>query len=325
VPGESSLINGLAEYGMDIAHSPLLFQGGNLLAVRNPQTGERLLLIGESEIHRNTALGLTPDQTLQAFRIEFGVDRCEVLPAVSFHIDYDVSIRAHDGKLIAFVNEQSSAVRLIIECGIRALRSHELLSEFDAEAAMKHLNAGRTADLLQILNKVISANQPHHGHYPLSLAQRFSVRAEDSGVGNFQRFLLAIDWLTATSMPNSNVERDPNLRVYHDAIRDQQAARLQLHERLEQLGFALVPVPGMVDPTRGIVYVNGIHDSSRYIMPVYGGLYALLDEAAGKAFSQALGPQVEITTILSSESQRRSGGIHCSCSAYPQLGSRETR
>ena len=87
---------------------------------------------------------------------------------------------------------------------------------------------------------------------------------------------------------------------------------------LEHLGLQVVRVPGISDTDRGISYINGLHDRSRYLMPAWGGLYEPLDRAARAAFEAGLGPQVEVVPILSSESQRRGGAVRCTVSALPK-------
>ena len=76
---------------------------------------------------RNTALGLSASQVLEAFRSELGVDRCVVLPSISFHIDYDVTFRSQPEGILAFINDTGEAVRIIIEEGLRALEEHRHL------------------------------------------------------------------------------------------------------------------------------------------------------------------------------------------------------
>src|SRR5262249_6393379 len=107
VPGDTFVAESLQSAGLRVAQSPLLVQGGNLYAASGPASGERVLLIGEAEVCRNVSLGLARDQVIEAFRVEFGVDRCVVLPAVSFHIDFELTIRAHEGRLLAFVNDSA--------------------------------------------------------------------------------------------------------------------------------------------------------------------------------------------------------------------------
>lgn len=87
MPAESYLMDGLRAAGHPVIHSPLLFQGGNLMVVHDPATSQRTLLIGEAELYRNVALGLSRDQVLEAFRIEFGVDTSVVMPMASHHLD----------------------------------------------------------------------------------------------------------------------------------------------------------------------------------------------------------------------------------------------
>ena len=80
VPGETFLVDGLAAAGLRIVRSPLHFQGGDLITAQDPATGQRTLLIGEADVYRNTMLGLTREQVLEAFGIEFGVDGAWCFP-----------------------------------------------------------------------------------------------------------------------------------------------------------------------------------------------------------------------------------------------------
>src|SRR5262245_116756 len=107
-------MDGLAAAGHSVAHSSLLFQGGNLLAVTDPKAGDRVLLMSEGTLHRNMALGLSREQVIAAFKAEFGVDRCAVLPAVSYHLDFDISVRSRGGEVVVFVNDTMAAARIIL-------------------------------------------------------------------------------------------------------------------------------------------------------------------------------------------------------------------
>ena len=155
--------------------------------VRDPKTGERILLIGEGKIYRNTALGLTRDQVVDAFRIEMGVDRCVVLPAVSYHIDYEVCVRAVGDRLVAFVNDTPAAVKAIIATGLEALQSTAVLTTRDADAARAMLAAGHTRELVQLLDDKVFRGANQSRQFPESLARPFSKSLVDSGVGKIGR------------------------------------------------------------------------------------------------------------------------------------------
>jgi len=99
MPADSEVMRTAQAAGHRVVASPLLFQGGDLLVVRDPATGRRVLLLGASEVARNVALGLTPAQVEEAFRVELAVDETVVVPTVSYHIDLDVSPRAIGGRL----------------------------------------------------------------------------------------------------------------------------------------------------------------------------------------------------------------------------------
>src|SRR4029079_6078584 len=152
VPGETYLIEAFAAQGHRVTQSPLLFQGGNLIAVRDPASGERILLLGEAEIYRNTALGLTREQVLDAFRVEMGVDRCAVLPAVSFHIACELTVRAVEHRLVSFVNDSSVAARIVIDCGLTALEKHGDITAAAASDARAKIAARRTSEAVDAVS-----------------------------------------------------------------------------------------------------------------------------------------------------------------------------
>ena len=127
-PGECRVWSGLHAAGHSLVQSPLLFQGGNLMLVADPDMGWRYLLIGEAEIYRNLALGLTSEQVVSALKIEFDADMIVVLPAASYHIDYEVSVRVRKGGLTAFVNDSDAGVKTILQLGIEALQKAGVLS-----------------------------------------------------------------------------------------------------------------------------------------------------------------------------------------------------
>jgi hypothetical protein len=319
VPGETFLADGLKAAGLDVYQSPLLFQGGDVMAVGDPATksGKLIGLIGEADVYRNVALGLTEAQAIDALRIEFGLDRLIKLPAVSFHIDFEVTVRAKDGKLIAFVNDTDVAMRLIFACAIDKLRAIGELDDATTTAAMEHLRNGRRNELLQLVGEVVWRHADASGHLPLSFAERFSSGPGDSGVGNLQRLLLALDWLVSqvADLQMVNQQMDRHAAAYIESFKKMEEDRDALVQTLLANGFEVVKVPSVSMGDRGINYINGIQDRSRYLMPAYGGMFAPLDAAARRTFEQALGPNISVIPIYSAETQRRHGGVHCSAGA----------
>ena len=196
-------------------HSPLIFQGGNLLAVRLPASGERILLVGEAEVYRNTALGLSQKHVLEAFRVEFGVDRCVVLPGVSFHVDFDVSVRACGGQLLAFVNDTAAATKMILELGVSALQEFGALDGPTARQAHEALAANQVNAFLEIIGQALQKDHvANGGSYSAALAKAFSAGPLDSAVGNLQRFLLAADILASTALSADQLPTDPLMRAH---------------------------------------------------------------------------------------------------------------
>ena len=314
IPGESLALAGVAAAGVAVVQSPLLVQGGNLLAVRDPRDGARILFVGEAEVERNAGLGLTREQALEALRIELGVDRCVVLPAVSFHVDFDVTIRAIEGGLVAFVNDPGVAHAIVVGCGIDVLESQGILAAEPARQARDHLRHGRANELLTLLGPMLGAQAVGIGQFPEKLALPFARGPSDSGVGNLQRFLLALDEMSSGVPGLDSWALDPHTGAYMRSFLRRAEARVELERRLVGLGIRVVRVPSSSDEERGINYLNGIHAPGRYLMPAYGGLFEALDRVAARAFAEALGPSVEIVPVLCGETQRRGGGIHCAVS-----------
>lgn len=318
IPGETFAVDGLAAAGLRAVQSPLLFQGGDLLAARDPRQGERLLFVGEANVWRNTALGLTREQVLEAFRTELGVDRCIVLPAVSFHVDQELSLRGVGDRLVVFVPDPVAAVKSVLSCGIDALERAAALDASSAAQARSHLGAGLDREFLALVFPKVGAQSAGPGRYPEAFASAFSSGAADSGVGNLQRFLLALDLLVSWTIPlDGDLPLDPHSIAYLRSFRRRDDDRRAMVAELRRSGLEIVRVPSLPEGSRGIDYLNGVHEPGRYLMPAWGGLFAPLDRAAAESFRARLGPGIEVREILTGESQRRGGALHCSISALP--------
>ncbi len=322
LPDETFLLPGIAAaIGAQLVHSPLLFQGGNILCVTRPVHGagsERLLLVSDADVYRNTALGLTVEQTLEAFRVEFGCDRCEMLEAVSFHLDYDLSVRAVGDRVIALVNDPLPAVKVVLEQGMGALVKAGLSDEASAKMAIDALRRDEHRRFLDMVAPIVYGSSAS-GAFPLSLAERFATSPVDSGVGNLQRYLLALDMLVSQTLPADQLPPDGHARSYLLSMSREDRERDSLNQRLRDLGMEVVPVPSISNALRSIAALNGLQLRGMFIMPAYGGLYAAVDAAAQAAVSRALGDGVRIVPVECSESQRRCGAVRCSLSVFPKL------
>ncbi|HVP73558.1 MAG TPA: hypothetical protein VMS30_07460 [Phycisphaerales bacterium] len=319
LPGEMFLLPGAAAaIGAELIHSPLLFQGGNILCVIDPKTGERLLLVADADIYRNTALGLTAAQATEAFRVEFGCDRCEMIEAASFHLDYDVSVRAVNGRLVALMNDPLTAAIIMLEAATAVLVRAGVVPEAAARDAVEALRGGDHRGYLDRIAPAVYARGPD-GRFPLSLAERFATSPVDSGVGNLQRFLLALDLLISRDLKPQELPGSRHARSSLMAMQREEAQRQALHQRLRDLGMDIVSVPNLVATSRGMACLNGLQLKGMYVMPAYGGLYAATDVAAKMAIAAAFGPDVHILQIECGESQRRSGAVRCSLAVFPKL------
>lgn len=322
VPGDTFALEAFASLGRAVAQSPLLFQGGNLIPVLDPKTHEREMIVGEAELFRNMTLGLTRAQVLEALRIEFGVARSIVLPASSFHVDYEVSIRSTPDGLVAFMNDTSAAARLVVQCAIPALERSGVLGKEDAAAVRKDIAENKWPVVLEGLVTVLSSKAVGYGAFPESFAKNFAVSPVDSGVGNLQRLLLAFDVLTAESSDAAalaKLDLDPHLVAYLTSFRRREVERQLVAQALAREGMRIVGVPSTSEGGRSLNVLNGVHLRGVYYMPAYGGLFADFDLAAQKVFETTLGPSVHVVPIHCGESMRRQGALHCSMSIVPRL------
>ncbi len=329
---ESAVMDRFAEAGHTVTRSRLLFQGGNMLAITDPKTGRRMLLIGEAEVYRNTALGLTQDQAVDAIASEFDVDEVLVLPAASFHLDYAMTVRTIDGKLVAFVNDEIAAAKMIVATAAKPLLDMGVIDTNQYNHVVEWLKTGHVGEAIDLLDGELASRFSSERRISEAATHAFSATPTDSGVGNIQLFFVAMDVLRADTIrtdsaradsEQSNTTRETRkddrfTAAYLRAMHRSRVDTTALHNRLMSAGFTIVRIPSMSQGDRGMNYLNGIHDAQRYFMPARGGLFGDLDVEARDAFQKACGTNVSILPILSAESQRRGGAIHCSVSAFPR-------
>jgi hypothetical protein len=325
VPSDSLATDVLGRSMMNVLASPLLFQGGNVMPVTMPRTGKRLLLIGEAEVHRNRALGLSEPEALSAFAAEFGVDDCVVIPAASFHIDLDFTIRRCGDELVACVIDEPAAARLILVDGIRAMGRAGIVPAAQVEPMIKAVaeNGPNTAPAVAALSAAISKLRGADGEYAAALAATFIAPGGDDPpllrADAARRFLLARDIIMADAVNDSQMNSpSPLQRRYLDSLRNQAAARDRIAARLGQLGMRVHRVPGISDHVVSINPVNGLHLGDRYLMPAYGGVFASLDQAAIAEFQRAFGPKVKTEPIRTAAVQSTDGGLHCMVGLHAQ-------
>lgn len=315
VPGENLLLDGLRAAGHAVIQSPLLFQGGNVILATDPRTATRYLLVGEAEIYRNVALGLTREQVWHAFATEFDAGVEVEMFANSYHIDYEVSLRSVGGGLVAFVNDTTGAVSLLLRTGARVLRQAGLLEDATSQIVANKLAVDDILAAANLLRAAVDRHAVRPGQYPESLTAHFSTSLVDPGVANFQHFLLAMNLATALQ-DNTFTPSHEAYREYLNVFRRRHAERAALRHTLESLGIKVVAVPSLAEGDRSLNYLNGIHARGKYLMPACGGLYADLDRAAAETFRREFGNQVEIIPVYCAESQRRYGALRCAAAAY---------
>jgi len=312
VPSETYLVEEYAAAGERVVVSPLSSQGGNLICVRHPKSGERLLLVGEAELHRNTSLGLSQQQVLSAFRAEFGVERCVVLPAVGFHIDTEVSVRAVGEELLAFVNDMQAGAEAIVRAGLAALERGGRLEPALARRLEQFWQARKLPEFLRELEPVLEQGASAPGQFPEALARLFRELPGDHGPGNLMSFFAALDYVTGVSGGGENPGLDPATAAYLKSFLRRERDRLSLIQGLENLGMRIVPIPGFPEEAQGVAPLNAIHGPRVVLLSGHGGLYRALDQDSRERVRAACGPEVAIFSLPAAESQRRGGGVRCS-------------
>jgi hypothetical protein len=320
VPGDSFACEGAARAGLAYAQSPLLFQGGNLLVAHDAARDRRVLLVGEAEIWRNTALGLSESEARAAFAVEFACDEVVVLPAVSHHIDYEVSVRDVGGRTVALVNDDLPAALQVVRLCLARLAAaapaddemQRAASQFDSMVA-----GGQIQAAAQRVAEALSREAAGPGRWPAALADRLATEPGDSGVGNFNVFMAAADILLTAGATEADFPGEHHASAYFRSLCRRRVLRSRLGELLRQQGWEVTAIPSIADGEQSVCYLNGVHARGRFLMPVYGGLFAPLDRMAAEAVGRALGSGVEVVPIRSGESLRRDGAVHCSLAAYP--------
>jgi hypothetical protein len=317
-PGDELASETYAAAGARLARSPLVFQGGNVLCAVDPKTGVRWLVMGEAELHRNVALGLPRDAALAALRAEFGCQRALVLPANSFHIDMELTLRAHQGRLVALVADTGAASRAVLRCALPGMQAAGVMAPEEAAAVREHLDANRPAEAAERFNEALGKAAVGPGRFPKSFAEHFGSGPADSGVGNLQRVLLALDLLLAEMLSDPQAAGiNPETALYLTSLRRRELQRLQVSQALAKEGFEVAAVPSLSDARRSLATVNGLHGPDIYLMPVTGGFLAGFDQSAQRAFETAL-PGVRVVPVRSGETLRRAGSLHCAAFSMPK-------
>lgn len=301
--------------GLVTAHSPLHFQGGNLMLLRRGET--RILLIGEAEIARNAALGLTPAQSETALRAEMGADVSVVLPAAGFHLDTEILPRCIGKELIVFVADEPSAARIILRTALQSLETARVLSRADARPLHAFLDHRNDEQVVARFSALLSQVMTPSGEFPASFAEVFRAAAWEFPPANAQRVLLAIDILAGLQPRPWEHSLHPHAQAYFRSLRRLADDRRELTARLSPHGIRIVPVPALAADRRSASVINAVNLRDRLLVPVRNGFFKPLDDAAIRVIRQHVPPSVRIVPIPAAESERRGGAVHCSVSLFP--------
>lgn len=322
-PGDSLLFEVIDEVVGRCVSSPLLFQGGNLLIFKNPNTNKRIMLLGEAEVYRNIALGLTQQQTIEAFKVEFAVDQIVIFPAITFHVDMEVTLRRVGNTIVACIVDEIKASRIIIDEAISAFAISNLIHPTQLKRLQQLSADDELVKLAKSLRQLI--NTLKDGSYSLSReAASALVKSQfESPQLNGQRFLLAVDYITVKAMQTENfldTKISAREQEYLESLSTRSAERDELADQLTDLAIAIHRVPAFGDEEIGINYLNVVHLSDTVIFPSLGGFFEPLDEAAAKKFQTAFGNNVKIEPFATAAAQQAYGGVHCLVSLYPAKG-----
>lgn len=317
MPGDDFAVCQASNPAIASQRSPWLFEGGNVMVCDDLQRGDRVLLVGEAEVYRNMALGLTREQVHEALKAEFTADRCVVLPAASYHIDQEVAVRSvSGGRTIAFVPDVRAGVRIVVRVCLAHLGKVGRWSDEVVQRALEWLETDHLRECLTLTWELLARERGPDGVWTEEFARSLLIDPADSGIGNVHRFLLALDLLAAEVADPAEFSEGHFRAVIRSFVRREQDRR-SLRSRLEGLGWAVIAVPAMVEDSRGVNPLNGVNEQGRYVMPAFGGLLRELDRQAESSLRAMLGPLgLGVSTLPSGESQRRQGALHCSVSVF---------
>ncbi len=314
--GDTAALSYLAAAGIAVAHSPLHFQGGNVMLIRR-HNAERVLLVGEAEIARNVTLGLTPEQAVEALRLEMGADTILVLPAVGFHIDTEVSARVVGAETIAFVPDEEAAARIIVQASLRAMEVKRFLPSSEARILRTFLDHRNDEQLVSRFGGIMSQVSDPAGNIPAALTPIFAGAKADSGAAGALRMMTSLDILGALRPRPWEHSLHPHAQAHIRALRRSAADRREMHAALSRAGFRVVPVPSLSAGDRSASVINAVHLPGRILLPIRAGFLKPLDDAAVKVLRAHLPPDVRLLPIPVAESERRGGALHCSITAFP--------
>ncbi len=315
LPNDSFMADDWVGAGLAAIQSPLLFQGGNLIVASDRAKSRRVLLIGEAEIYRNVALGLSRAQTIEAFKSELAVDDCVVLPSVSFHIDLDVNVRSlPDGQIVALVNDTHAAAIEIARAGFAALGASGHLNPDDARALSAALAQDDHAKFRALMRAKFRLPLNDAGQFSAGVTAAFAGPTARDAAPDFHTFLAAVDTLLLDA-PEFVPPNNPYALAYSRAMQRQREDQRALLDALRPLGWKVIAVPGFSATGDSICFLNGLHDAGHFFVPVYGGFYSALDAAALEKIGRAL-PGITLVPIRTAAVQRRAGGVRCIVAAY---------
>lgn len=325
VPGDSLVFESLRSADSlvgQIYQSRLLFQGGNIIAIPDPTNGQRMLLVGEAEIYRIRALGLSGDQAAAALGVEFGAGRVHILPAVSFHIDMELTVRKVGDSLVACINDEKAASLLIFRAGADAMAKAGMIRPDHHARIVKAAEAGEGEELAVAVSLVwdaIVANLDADGFIGEKIKGALGASETGRGAGTVERLLLAMDQIDSYNLADDKlVTRNTEdwFKRYIVSLRQRTAERAEFVKHLEKIGLKVVRVPSTSEDNLSTNTINGIQTKSAYFMPAFGGIYAPLDEAAAKQIGAAFGG-VKVVPISCGAVQEKYGGLHCMTGIYP--------
>ncbi len=320
VPGDSALAESLRAAGVEVARSPLHFQGGNTLLVTDPATSRRVLLVGESEIYRSIALGLTHAQAVAALQAEFAADEAVILPAASYHIDHEVfCIADPDAHTVhAFVADAPAADRIILRAGIAAMHAAGMMDAATADRLTGSVCSDPPVrNAIEALLGALASEVPAQGGFPIALAAIFDAHTPgESAVGNFLIFLDALDAAASRAGLASELGLHGHASAALAARERLRADSAVLQSRLRELGWAVHAIPSRSAGARSICTLNALRAGENLVlMPSVEGLFRGVAEAASAAIVVAC-PKLRVLVMNAAESQRRNGAARCSLSLF---------
>ncbi len=317
------LLTQVVQVSPGAARSRLSWEGGDLMAVRDPQRPERLLLL-HGDAARPYWGDLTPEEYAYVLRREFGADETVDLSGLAAHIDFAVNFLC--GSRVALLS--------------RPLTGNFALAREALASLIGRFNGAPPAELTELRELMGARGRAADADLRRALRRALEARdrwklppADDASAEEARRLtLFEVNRLLA-DQPEAARELvfrgwsglaaphliDAHLALVASQLEDPpeglQERLWRAGRRLQRLGFEVIEVPTIqVDPELGIrwaglAHVNFVCLGGKVFLPRFG--FGAEEDALFEQLEQALPSGYTVVPVYAQHLLLHNGGLHC--------------